>query len=146
MDFYRPWNASLSAGFEPANLGSSGKHDNHYNTENDTLIYIMWVWCGLVRPNPLGGKFKTLVSTAWILESWDRIPLKSCFFSSFCVVLRWADPTFKEPHQLSKMVPKPHIRRGPQLSKNFGVTGKMVSFSHSLRLESCLVLIVSLRS
>jgi hypothetical protein len=26
---------SLSAGFEPANLGSNGKHDNNYTTEND---------------------------------------------------------------------------------------------------------------
>jgi hypothetical protein len=25
----------LSAGFEPVNLGSNGKHDNHYTTEND---------------------------------------------------------------------------------------------------------------
>jgi hypothetical protein len=25
----------LSAGFEPMNLGSNGKHDNHYTTEND---------------------------------------------------------------------------------------------------------------
>jgi hypothetical protein len=28
-------NPSLSAGFEPVNLGSSGKHDNHYTTKND---------------------------------------------------------------------------------------------------------------
>jgi hypothetical protein len=27
-------NPSLSAGFEPANLGYTGKHDNHYTTEN----------------------------------------------------------------------------------------------------------------
>jgi hypothetical protein len=26
---------SLSAGFEPANLGFNGKHDNYYTTEND---------------------------------------------------------------------------------------------------------------
>jgi hypothetical protein len=28
-------NASLSTGFEPAYLGFSGKHANHYTTEND---------------------------------------------------------------------------------------------------------------
>jgi hypothetical protein len=28
-------NPSLSAGFEAANLGSSGKQDEHYSTEND---------------------------------------------------------------------------------------------------------------
>jgi hypothetical protein len=27
-------NQSLSAGSEPMNLGSNGKHDNHYTTEN----------------------------------------------------------------------------------------------------------------
>jgi hypothetical protein len=26
---------ALSAEFEPSNLGSSGKHDSHYTTEND---------------------------------------------------------------------------------------------------------------
>jgi hypothetical protein len=29
---------SSSAGFEPANLGSSGKHHNHYTTEGDKFI------------------------------------------------------------------------------------------------------------
>jgi hypothetical protein len=29
-------NASLSGGFEPANLGSNGKYVNHYITENDS--------------------------------------------------------------------------------------------------------------
>jgi hypothetical protein len=28
-------NPSSSAGFEPANLGSNGKHDNHYTAEID---------------------------------------------------------------------------------------------------------------
>jgi hypothetical protein len=28
-------NPSLSAGFEPANLGLNGKDDNHYTTEDD---------------------------------------------------------------------------------------------------------------
>jgi hypothetical protein len=28
-------NPSLSAGFEPTNLGFNGKHDDHYTTEND---------------------------------------------------------------------------------------------------------------
>jgi hypothetical protein len=28
-------NPSLSAGFEPANLGPKGKHANHYTTEDD---------------------------------------------------------------------------------------------------------------
>jgi hypothetical protein len=28
-------NTLLSTGFEPANLGSNGKHDNHYTTQND---------------------------------------------------------------------------------------------------------------
>jgi hypothetical protein len=32
-------NPSTSAGFEPANLGFSGKHDNHYTTEGDKFVY-----------------------------------------------------------------------------------------------------------
>jgi hypothetical protein len=28
-------NPSPSTGFDPANLGTNGKHDNHYNTGND---------------------------------------------------------------------------------------------------------------
>jgi hypothetical protein len=28
-------NPSLLAGFEPANPGANGKHDNHYKTEKD---------------------------------------------------------------------------------------------------------------
>jgi hypothetical protein len=28
-------NSPLSAGIEPANLESNGKHDNHYTTEDD---------------------------------------------------------------------------------------------------------------
>jgi hypothetical protein len=35
-------NWSLLAGFEPANLGSNGKHDNHYTTENGTDL-VTWV-------------------------------------------------------------------------------------------------------
>jgi hypothetical protein len=35
MDFIALKIPSLSAGFEHAILGSSGKHDNHYTTEND---------------------------------------------------------------------------------------------------------------
>jgi hypothetical protein len=31
-------NTSSSAAFVPANLGSNGKHDYHYTTENDELI------------------------------------------------------------------------------------------------------------
>jgi hypothetical protein len=37
-DFMALMNPSLLAGSEPANLGSNGKHDNHYTTEDD--------WCG----------------------------------------------------------------------------------------------------
>jgi hypothetical protein len=37
MDFYFLKNP-LSARFEPVNLGYSGKHDNHYSTENTFLI------------------------------------------------------------------------------------------------------------
>jgi hypothetical protein len=37
MDFIALKNSSFSAGFEPANFGSSGKHDNHYTTENDMV-------------------------------------------------------------------------------------------------------------
>jgi hypothetical protein len=33
-------NQSHSAGFEPANLGSNGKHANHYITEDDKHIFI----------------------------------------------------------------------------------------------------------
>jgi hypothetical protein len=32
-DFYHPWKSIASATFEPAILGSSGKHTNHYTTE-----------------------------------------------------------------------------------------------------------------
>jgi hypothetical protein len=31
-------NPTLSAGFEPANLSSNGKHDNHYIPDNDSLL------------------------------------------------------------------------------------------------------------
>jgi hypothetical protein len=31
-------NPLLTARFEPANLGSSGKHDNHYTIENDFQV------------------------------------------------------------------------------------------------------------
>jgi hypothetical protein len=31
--YYRPWKSIAEAGFEPAKLGSIGKHDNHYTTE-----------------------------------------------------------------------------------------------------------------
>jgi hypothetical protein len=31
-------NPPSSAGFEPANLGSNGKHDNRYTTENDMQV------------------------------------------------------------------------------------------------------------
>jgi hypothetical protein len=31
-------NESLWAGPEPANLGSSGKHDNHFSTNNDLQV------------------------------------------------------------------------------------------------------------
>jgi hypothetical protein len=34
-DFISHKSPYLSAGFEPANLRSNGKHDNHYTTEND---------------------------------------------------------------------------------------------------------------
>jgi hypothetical protein len=34
-DFIALKNPSLSAGFETANMGSSGKQYNHYTTEND---------------------------------------------------------------------------------------------------------------
>jgi hypothetical protein len=36
-------NPSLSAGFEPASLGSSVKHNNHYTTENDMCL-LMYVF------------------------------------------------------------------------------------------------------
>jgi hypothetical protein len=32
-DFVAIKNPSSSAGFQPANFGSSGKHDNHYTTD-----------------------------------------------------------------------------------------------------------------
>jgi hypothetical protein len=33
------------AGFEPANLGSNGKHNNHYTTKTDMCIYVcVCVW------------------------------------------------------------------------------------------------------
>jgi hypothetical protein len=31
-------NSSLSAMFDPANLGSNAKHDKHYTTENDYCL------------------------------------------------------------------------------------------------------------
>jgi hypothetical protein len=39
-DFYRLKNQSLSAGFEPANFGSIGKHNNHYTIENGAIMRI----------------------------------------------------------------------------------------------------------
>jgi hypothetical protein len=37
-------NPLLSAGFERVNFGSSGKHDNHYATENDDLgTYVSFI-------------------------------------------------------------------------------------------------------
>jgi hypothetical protein len=38
--YMTPKNQSLSAGFEPANLGSNGKHDNHYTTEDDSIVVL----------------------------------------------------------------------------------------------------------
>jgi hypothetical protein len=40
---------SLLTGFEPMNLGSNGKYDNHYTTENDyiwvnTVRYVKTIW------------------------------------------------------------------------------------------------------
>jgi hypothetical protein len=40
-DFVAFKNPSLTAGFEPANLGSSGKHDNNDTTENDIILLII---------------------------------------------------------------------------------------------------------
>jgi hypothetical protein len=40
-DFCRPYNPSLSAGLEAANLGSGGMHDNYYITTSDDLS-IRW--------------------------------------------------------------------------------------------------------
>jgi hypothetical protein len=37
-DFYRPLKSIASAGFEPANLGSSGKHTNHYTTKATIIL------------------------------------------------------------------------------------------------------------
>jgi hypothetical protein len=35
MDFISLKNPALLARFKPANLGFSGKHNNHYTTKND---------------------------------------------------------------------------------------------------------------
>jgi hypothetical protein len=35
--FYRPLKSVVTVGFELANLGSNGKHANHYTTEGDSL-------------------------------------------------------------------------------------------------------------
>jgi hypothetical protein len=37
-DFVALKNTSSSAGFEPANLGSSGKYDKHYTIEKDSVV------------------------------------------------------------------------------------------------------------
>jgi hypothetical protein len=41
-------NPSSSAGFEPANLGTSDKHDNHYTTETDYDTYVQRNTSGVV--------------------------------------------------------------------------------------------------
>jgi hypothetical protein len=41
MDFYRPYKSIVFARFEPANLGSSGKHTNYWTTEDDSLDLIL---------------------------------------------------------------------------------------------------------
>jgi hypothetical protein len=38
MDFFTLKNPSLLAEFEPMNIGSNGKHNNLYTTENDCMI------------------------------------------------------------------------------------------------------------
>ena len=41
LDFYALKNPSTPAGFEPANLGSSGEYDNHGTTGvNNTIFYV----------------------------------------------------------------------------------------------------------
>jgi hypothetical protein len=37
-------NPSSSAGFEPANIGSNGKHDNQYTTEGDMQSRYSCLW------------------------------------------------------------------------------------------------------
>jgi hypothetical protein len=34
-------NPSLSAAFEPENLGLNGKHDKHYNTKSDMEVVVV---------------------------------------------------------------------------------------------------------
>jgi hypothetical protein len=41
-DFYCPWKSIASARFEPATLGSSGKHTNHYTTEATKADIVKW--------------------------------------------------------------------------------------------------------
>jgi hypothetical protein len=36
-------NLSSSAGFKPANLGSNGKHDNHYTTDGEHLQSVIGI-------------------------------------------------------------------------------------------------------
>jgi hypothetical protein len=46
-------NISLSAGFEPANLGTNGKQYNHYTTESDynnDTYYRVLKWSIAVKP------------------------------------------------------------------------------------------------
>jgi hypothetical protein len=48
-------NPSSSAGFEPANLGFSDKHDNHWTTEDDSMpFHLMSVYFGIKFAHVLG--------------------------------------------------------------------------------------------
>jgi hypothetical protein len=45
---------SSSAGFEPENFESNGKHDNHYTTKNDNqiLIFVPALFLGILFVEP----------------------------------------------------------------------------------------------
>jgi hypothetical protein len=42
--FFALKNPSPSVGFEPANLGSYDKHDNHWTTEDDVILVFIYVY------------------------------------------------------------------------------------------------------
>jgi hypothetical protein len=67
---------SFSAWFEPANLGSIGKHDNNYTTENDKLC------CNLVSNSDIHSSSLSPYSLSYIVE------LKRCNLSNIKVHYR----------------------------------------------------------
>jgi hypothetical protein len=59
-DFYRPKKSIPLAAFEPRNLGSNGKHANHYTTEV-TYLCFLYVVAALDRVLLLRGQMGWLV-------------------------------------------------------------------------------------